>query len=255
MVWLLYMGLPETELGPQQKHIIELARALERTPDAVSLKARNIAATDERRLVNGYHAMSNVGRYDREVWEDFYREGDALILRAYDLLSVTLGSSAEFDSSAEIQIETLSEILDYPEGKTREALVAARVNQSYFRNRLFENYNGRCCVTGLSIKKLLVATHIKSLSVSNSATERLALDNGLLLNALHGRAFDQGLITLDKNLRVVVSSSVPKDDDAANRFIWEYEGFPIEEPKAFKPRPEFIEYHNDVIFQHEASNR
>ena len=253
MAWLLYMELPAKEIDDQGEHIIKLALALGRTPNSVALKAWNIAAHDERRLAKGKVGMSHGSKYDQEVWEDFAREGDALILRAYDLLSETVRPSVEFDSSAETQIETSAEILDYPEGKTREALVAARVNQSYFRNRLFENYNGRCCVTGLSIGKLLVASHIKPWSVSDSATERLAPDNGLLLNALHDRAFDQGLITLDKDLRIVVSPAVPKDDDAANRFLWEYEGFPIEEPKAFKPRPEFIEYHNDVIFQHDSS--
>lgn len=257
MAWLLYMELPAREIDDQGEHIIELAHALGRTPNAVALKAWNIAAHDERRLAKGKVGMKHGSKYDQEVWEDFEDEGDALILRAYELLQNTLSSpvspSASEASPDKLPADKSNDVLGLPEGKTRETLVATRVNQSYFRNRLLENYQGRCCVTGLGVNSLLVASHIKPWSTSDPATERLAPDNGLLLNALHDRAFDQGLITIDKDLRIVVSPAVPKDDAAANRFLWEYEGCQIEEPLAFKPRSEFIEYHNDVIFRHDSS--
>lgn len=257
MAWLLYMELPAKEIDDQGEHIIKLAHALGRTPNSVALKAWNIAAHDERRLAKGKVGMSHGSKYDQEVWEDFEDDGDALILRAYELLQNTLSSPASFSASEaspdKLPADKSNDVLDLPEGKTRETLVATRVNQSYFRNRLLENYQGRCCVTGLGVNSLLVASHIKPWSTSDPATERLAPDNGLLLNALHDRAFDQGLITIDKDLRIVVSPAVPKDDVAANRFLWEYEGCQIEEPLAFKPRSEFIEYHNDVIFRHDSS--
>ena len=253
MAWLLYMELPAKEIDDQGEHIIELANALGRTPNAVALKAWNIAAHDERRLAKGKVGMTHGSRYDQEVWVDFENEGDALIVYAYELLQDKLESSISTTSYEVVSTKSPADDLDIPEGKTREALVSARVNQSYFRNRLIENYQGRCCVTGLGVDSLLIASHIKPWSTSDPATERLAPDNGLLLNALHDRAFDQGLITIDKDLQIVVSPAVPKDDDAANRFLWEYEGCQIEEPLAFKPRPEFIEYHNDVIFRHDAS--
>lgn len=253
MAWLLYMELPEKEIDDKGEHIIKLAHALGRTPNSVALKAWNIAAHDERRLAKGKVGMSHGSKYDQEVWEDFEDEGDALIVRAYELLQTTLSSSISIVSSEKSSTKSSADVLNLPEGKTRETLVATRVNQSYFRNRLLENYQGRCCVTGLGVNNLLIASHIKPWSTSDPATERLAPDNGLLLNALHDRAFDQGLITIDKDLRIVVSPAVPKDDAAANRFLWEYEGCQIEEPLAFKPRSEFIEYHNDVIFRHDSS--
>lgn len=91
-----------------------------------------------------------------------------------------------------------------------------RVNQEFFRNTLLANYNSRCCLTGLSNKALLVASHIKLWKVSDPKTERLAPDNGLLLNALHDKAFDRGLITITKDLMIVVSGAVghetPEDE-------------------------------------------
>ena len=61
---------------------------------------------------------------------------------------------------------------------------------------------------------LLAASHIKPWAARDPATERLAPDDNPLLNSLHDRAFDQGLITLDRQLRVMAPPDVPKDDKA-----------------------------------------
>ncbi len=46
--------------------------------------------------------------------------------------------------------------------------------------------------------------------------------NGLLLNALHDRAFDPGLITLDDRCRVVVSSHVPHAQN--DQWLYAFDG-------------------------------
>ena len=70
----------------------------------------------------------------------------------------------------------------------------------------------------------------------------------LLLNALHDRAFDQGLMTIDQDLRIVLSTQLPKGE-FEQRFFWRYKGERIHTPGKFRPRREFIEYHNDVVFR------
>ncbi len=82
--------------------------------------------------------------------------------------------------------------------------------------------------------------------------ERLSPENGLLLNALHDRAFDQGLITIDRDLRVVVSRQVPRRANVGMPeydYLWSFNGRRIDVPGPFRPRREFIEYHNDVVFR------
>lgn len=86
--------------------------------------------------------------------------------------------------------------------------VRTRVNQDYFCSVLLSNYGGACCLTGIDIPALLTASHIKPWEAA-TPSERLISSNGLLLNALHDRAFDRSLITLDDRYRVVVSSRVP----------------------------------------------
>ena len=128
------------------------------------------------------------------------------------------------------------------------SIVSMRVNQEFFRNTLLVNYDSRCCLTGITNKALLVASHIKPWKVSDPKTERLAPDNGLLLNALHDKAFDRGLITITKDLKIVVSSVV-EHETPEDEYLWRCNGEPIALPKRFAPRAEFIEYHNDMVFK------
>ena len=68
-------------------------------------------------------------------------------------------------------------------------------------------YNGRCCITGLSLSGLLVASHI--IPWSHDRDNRVNPRNGLLLSALHDKAFDTGLITIKDFDMTVRVSAVP----------------------------------------------
>lgn len=244
MAFVLYLFLPKKELDDTGHAVRRLASALGRTPSAVSLKIWNIAAHDERRLGDGKVGMSHGSRIDGEVWERYEAEGDAYLDQAIQWLLDVDAPGTETDVMDDIEIENPA----VPEGKERWTLTATRVNQSYFRNTLLENYRGRCCLTGIDVEPLLVASHIKPWSTSDPISERLSPSNGLLLNALHDKAFDRGLITIDKKHLIRVSPMV-KHTAPDERWLWDFDGKPIEEPRCNPPSPDFIEYHNDVIFQ------
>ena len=63
-------------------------------------------------------------------------------------------------------------MLPLPAGKTRTANVQTRVNQGFFRSVVISAYNGKCCITGLNMPSLLIASHIKPWSDSDPETER-----------------------------------------------------------------------------------
>ena len=74
----------------------------------------------------------------------------------------------------------------------------------------------------------------------------------LRLNALHDKAFDQGLITIDNEYKIVVSEQLKsnKIDVLTKAWITSFEGKKIILPHKFLPQKQFIEYHNDMVFQH-----
>jgi putative restriction endonuclease len=240
MAFVLYLLMPMSELDDTCAQVQKLASALGRTPSSVALKICNIAAHDENRLREGKAGMSHGSHYDAEVWERYGAEGDEYLDKA--IVWLLEATEPVVQGSLDVKDPTV------PEGKERWTITAQRVNQQYFRNTLLANYRGSCCITGIDCEPLLVASHIKPWRTSDPVRERLSPANGILLNALHDRAFDQGLITIDKAYRVHVSKIVPHDE-ANDRWLWCYEGEHISEPISGVPSPDFIEYHNDMIFK------
>ena len=112
--------------------------------------------------------------------------------------------------------------------------------------RVLSAYNNTCCITGIDIPKLLQASHIKSWSASDPATERNNPTNGLCLNYLHHRAFDEGYITIDIDYRIIISKEI-KDrctTQVYKDFFVKYDGQKIALPQRFLPSIEMIRQHN-----------
>ena len=143
-------------------------------------------------------------------------------------------------------IEAIPEIADSQrEGIDRPVETTARVGQSFFRSAVLSAYSERCCITGLSIPRLLVASHI--VPWSHDPANRVNPRNGLLLSALHDRAFDAGLLTVKDDMTVKVSPSY-SDDEFFSSAVAAYQGKPIRLPERFHPDREFLAYHRENIF-------
>ena len=112
----------------------------------------------------------------------------------------------------------VAEEREFPEGLDRETRVRVRVNQGFFRSAVLAAYESRCCVTGLSIPQLLNASHIVPWSVDPK--NRTNPQNGLCLNVIHDRAFDNGLLTITPDLKIRVATKLKRNmaNKAAQNF-------------------------------------
>jgi putative restriction endonuclease len=45
-------------------------------------------------------------------------------------------------------------------GETRRVVTEQRIKQQFFRRAVLSSYRGRCCMSGLSEPRLLIASHI-----------------------------------------------------------------------------------------------
>jgi predicted restriction endonuclease len=140
-------------------------------------------------------------------------------------------------------VDVLDEVPDIAECKTTMALVQVRVNQARFRRAILASYNTTCCMSGLRVPKLLVASHIVPWSMDTQ--NRLNPSNGLCLSALHDRAYDQGLITVlpDFTIRVTEDLRRPVLDPFAQTSLAQCQGQTIRLPERFRPAPAFLEAH------------
>jgi predicted restriction endonuclease len=103
-------------------------------------------------------------------------------------------------------------------------------------------------MTGLSEERLLFASHI--VPWSQSKHDRLNPRNGLCLSALHDRAFDRGLITVEPSGRIRVSGAIKDlaDNEFARMSLLSLDQQFISPPSRFPPSEEFLKYHNKRIF-------
>ena len=177
-------------------------------------------------------------KLDKRVWEEFYGSWERLAQE-----SARLVSEAEAQQAPSAQESDKTRI-----GQDKMRLSKSRVNQQFFREAILAAYGGRCCITGLAIPPLLVASHIKPWAEC-SKTEKLSPRNGLCLNALHDRAFDRGLVTVGADFRLRASrflSSAP--NAAAREMLLRHDGQKINLPEKFVPDSAFLAWHGKNCF-------
>ncbi|MFS0667989.1 HNH endonuclease [Peribacillus frigoritolerans] len=85
----------------------------------------------------------------------------------------------------------------------RESIIKSRVGHSRFKDNL-HRINPECKICGMNVKELLIASHIKPWSKSNSE-ERLDIHNGFLLCPNHDALFDRGYISFDVQGKIMIS--------------------------------------------------
>ena len=233
----LYLQLPFGRLHRGTPEIKHHAQLLERTPSALAMKLTNFASIDDSIDRAG---LPNVAKADRDLWAEMNQDWPA-IAEAIDAAKAQFGIATTDDTEA----DTLQK--PTPVGEDIVATTKVRRGQALFRSAVLSAYRNRCCVTGLSDPRLLVASHI--VPWRDDPANRLNPTNGLCLNALHDRAFDRGLITFDADLRLALSPQlVVQQAPFAQSAFTTHIGMRINPPDKFAPDPDLLAHHRDHIF-------
>jgi len=235
----LYCKTPFTKINARNKAVIKLASIIHRTPSSVALKLANFARLDPALQERHISGMRHGSKAEAEIWNEFSHNWEELAYQSELILAKFKNEPIE--NSTGITKKGLP-----TEGKERDVIVKARVNQSFFRQTILASYDNKCCITGISVPELLVAGHIIPWAVDRA--NRMNPCNGLCLNALHDMAFDKGLITITTDYHVKISK-VLKQQSGTELFFIPYGNKKIALPQRFTPSKEFIEYHNKHIFR------
>ena len=238
----LYCRIPFGKIHRNNPEIIRHANAMGRTPSALAIRLVNIASIDPVITSTGRRGMPHGATKDvRNMWSEMHDNWDSFIVEAGQALK-------QFGLATEPEKPSIDE-----EGKSssglgedRTALTTVRRGQDFFRAAILSSYNSRCCITGLSIPTLLIASHI--VPWRDDTANRVNPRNGLLLSALHDKAFDKGIITINDDFTVRVSRAFTADDFFSFS-ITAYDGLPIRQPDKFAPDQQFLAYHREHIFQ------
>jgi len=108
-------------------------------------------------------------------------------------------------------------------------------------------YDNKCCVTGLSTRSLLQGCHISS--YGKDKKNRVNLKNGLCMSLIIHKCFDEGLITINQEFKIVLSSKIT-DPELLN-YLSKYNGVKIKLPikKEFYPDKKLLLLHKDEVFK------
>lgn len=121
---------------------------------------------------------------------------------------------------------------------------------SLFKREIPKIYNNTCCISGMRIDatsnvSMIDACHIVPFSVSYDDT----VTNGIALCPNLHRAFDRGLISIDDDYKVLVSSGF--SEDQSNYGIREFQGKTIQLPKmkGYYPLKDNFAWHRSKVFK------
>jgi putative restriction endonuclease len=238
----LYCKLPFGKMHKSNAEIIKLAELIGRTPSSIAFKLGNFASFDPTLKERGIKGASNASKLDKEIWDEFYNNWDVALIESEKLMAKVKNTTIEKLNHVDIS--------DIPkEGLEKKRLVKTRVNQCIFRTIILATYDNKCCITGISNPELLIASHI--LPWSKDEKNRMNPMNGLALNALHDKAFEVGLITIDADTYKIKASPSLNKKGASNSIkqnFLDYEGKEILLPDKFLPDRSFLKVHNESRF-------
>ena len=234
---------PFDKLHRRNRDTIALAGQIGRSPGAVAMKLAAFAGLDAALKARNIKGRTNFSKRDLEVWEEFCSNWEKL---AYESQKTWL----RFQDRYALPTAIAEAQYVLPSGETEtQRLTRVRLVQGFFRDATLANYEFKCAFCALNVLALLSASHI--IPWKDDVKRRADPTNGLCLCALHDRAFDRGLLGLDKNHRILVSPALKTKSPSRihQAALLEIEGAPMLRPRRFQPDQAAIEFHRSTIFR------
>jgi putative restriction endonuclease len=112
------------------------------------------------------------------------------------------------------------------------------------------SYDQRCAITGISQTEFLVAGHIRpwSTDIENRMNSR----NGICLNRLHDKAFEERLIAIEDDGRLIYSKRLNPETKQKMLKLNDSGFFTF--PRRFKPDLDFLAEHRKKFLYREANS-
>ena len=236
-----YCRNPFGQFSATKPFVKELGQLLSRTPGAIVRKVGNLASFDPQMKARGVGGLGHIGKLDEVVWNKYFGHWDKLAVDAEVLIAKYKQKGLE-----ESLIETI-DLNNLPKGKERKQEVTRRINQDFFRGTSYNNY---CCITGINNRSLLEASHI--VSWTKDEANRTTPQNGLCLNVLFHKAYDENLIGISPDYEIFVSdeffgAKLENVDVSTKEYINSINHRKLIMPKGFLPDRDLLAIYFDKL--------
>ncbi len=233
-----YCRNPFGQFSATKQFVKELGQLLGRSPAAIVRKVGNLASYDPQMKARGVWGLGHTGKLDELVWNKYFGHWNQLAYDAEVLLANL--RSKKLEDSLNIDIH------DLPKGSERTQEVKRRINQNFFRDTVLSSYENRCCITGINNAKLLHACHI--VGWNEDEANRTNPQNGLCLNVLFHKAYDDNLIGISPDYEIFVSdkffgAKLDSVDSSTKEYIKSINHRKLIMPKRFLPDRDLLAMH------------
>lgn len=235
-----YCRNPFGQFSSTKKFVEELGKLIGRSPAAIVRKVGNLASFDPQMKARGVSGLGHTGKLDEAVWNRYFGHWDQLAYDAEVLIAQL--KNKELELSADIDLDNL------PVGSERTQELKRRINQVFFRNTVLSSYENRCCITGINNAKLLNACHIVGWSEDES--NRTNPQNGLCLNVLFHKAYDENFMGISPDYVIYVSddffgAKLKDVDNSTKEYVRSYNKQKLIMPTRFIPDRDLLAIHYD----------
>ena len=239
----LYLKIPFGKFHHRNKEVIELASLIHRTPSAIAMRLSNFASVDPYHRERGISGLRGGIAQVQPIWDEFSVNKEDLIFESEKILAQIQKTTIENKYSSILKdVENLV-------GETKVREVKTRINQNVFRQIVLANYSGKCAVTGFNSTSFLIASHIIPWSIDKQ--NRLNPQNGVLLNNLHDKAFENGFMAINKNYDILICTEFLKSkDNFIQSYFSSFHNKKIQMPIRFLPDKVLLEKHFEEKFLH-----
>lgn len=237
----VYCKIPFKSSRSTHPLIVEYANLLGRSASALNMKVGNFGRLDPDLRKTGVTGLAHGAKVEEDVWREFYGDPDALAYESEKIVARLVGRDVEQIMGMEGE--------RMPVGGERMALVRRRVNQSFFRQAVMSAYNFRCCISGIEVPELVEACHI--VGWADAAVSRTNPKNGLCLNAFFHKAYDNFLLGITPDLKVVLTEELVGNatETSFRDYLRGLEGRSVILPDRFFPQRELLEVHHDMFLR------
>ncbi len=233
-----YCRNPFGQFNASKQFVKDLGELIGRSPAAIVRKVGNLASFDPQMKARGVNGLSHTSKLDEVVWNKYFGHWDQLAYDAEALIAKY--KELQLEESLTIDLNNL------PTGTERTYEIKRRINQRFFRDTVLSSYEQKCCITGLNNPTLLNACHI--VDWSKDAANRTNPQNGLCLNVLLHKAYDEDLIGISPDYDIVVSekffgAKMQSVDEDFREYILGFNHKKIILPKRFYPDRDLLAAH------------
>ncbi|MDO5861750.1 MAG: HNH endonuclease signature motif containing protein [Thermoplasmata archaeon] len=232
--------------GKRKDDIERMMSATGRPYKGVTAKWDNLSSIDFKRINSEKKGLEHTSKLDKVVLDKFEADPRGMFetaRRLFEANGVTVGE-LDLESNEYRESEILGEIETLiPPGGYRETVANVRKGQDVLRRVVINAAKGECCVTKISQKELLVASHIKPWSAC-TPEEMTDIHNVLCLNRFHDALFDKHLMTVTVDDRIHYAGVLEETlgEGICESMLHKYGKISVNSRN--RPSEEFLEVHN-----------